>query len=247
MAMTEHPATTDTLLAQSAEFLSYLAEWWQGLPVVQWSDLLAGADVTQVALFSVDMVNGFCHEGALASPRVAALIAPIRDLLMQAHARGVRHFVLPQDTHRHDAVEFQDFPEHCVVGTSQSQTVPELASLPFADLFTIIPKNSLSPAYGTSLDAWLDAHPNLQVAVVTGDCTDLCVYQLAMHLKLRANAANQHLQVVVPANCVQTYDLPVKTARQIGALAHDGDLLHLLFLYHMRLNGIRVVREVRES
>ena len=36
----------------------------------------------------------------------------------------------------------------------------------------------------------------------------------------------------------------VETARQIGALPHDGDLLHRLFLYHMALNGIRVVREL---
>jgi nicotinamidase-related amidase len=243
MATTEPAA--DALLVRSMAFLTYLMDWQQALPVVRWSDVLAAADVTQTAVFCVDMVNGFCHEGLLASPRVAALIEPIRDLLIEAYARGVRDFVLPQDTHRHDAVEFHDFPEHCVMGTTQAQTVSDLAALPFADQFQIIPKNSLSPAHGTSLDTWLDAHPNLRVAVVTGDCTDLCVYQLAMHLKLRANAANYQLRVVVPADCVQTYDLPIEVAQQIDALAHDGDLLHLLFLYHMRLNGIEVVRAVR--
>ena len=62
-----------------------------------------------------------------------------------------------------------------------------------------------------------------------------------MHLKLRANAQNQKSRVILPADCVDTYDLPVEVARQIGAVPHDGDLLHYVFLYHMLLNGIEVV------
>ena len=76
---------------------------------------------------------------------------------------------------------------------------------------------------------------------MVGDCTDLCTYQLAMHLKLSANARNQWLPVIVPAVCVQTYDLPVDAARNLGIMAHPGDLFHGLFLYHMALNGCRVV------
>jgi hypothetical protein len=45
----------------------------------------------------------------------------------------------------------------------------------------------------------------------------------------------------VPAECAQTYDLPVSVAGTIGALPHDGDLLHAVFLYHMALNGAKVV------
>jgi hypothetical protein len=50
--------------------------------------------------------------------------------------------------------------------------------------------------------------------------------------------------VIVPADCVQTFDTPLALARQIGAMPHDGDLLHLVFLYSMQLNGIEVVRTV---
>jgi hypothetical protein len=45
----------------------------------------------------------------------------------------------------------------------------------------------------------------------------------------------------VPANCVQTFDMPVETAEAIGAMPHDGDLLHRIFLYQMALNGVEVV------
>jgi nicotinamidase-related amidase len=82
--------------------------------------------------------------------------------------------------------------------------------------------------------------------IVVGDCTDLCVYQAAMHLRLRANAAGDRgFEVVVPEDCVQTYDLPVETAQRLGALPHDGDLLHGLFLYHLALNGVQEGRSLR--
>ncbi len=68
---------------------------------------------------------------------------------------------------------------------------------------------------------------------------------MAMHLKLYANAYNLKMRVIVPENAVQTYDMPVAESCEIGALPHSGDVLHLLFLYHMRLNGIEVVREIR--
>ena len=108
-----------------------------------------------------------------------------------------------------------------------------------------MPKNSLSAFFGTSLATWLDAHRELSAAVILGNCTDLCVYLLAMQLKLYANAYNLKTRFIVPANAVQTYDMPIETANAIGALPHDGDFLHLVFLYHMRLNGVEVVREIR--
>ncbi|MBI3733581.1 MAG: isochorismatase family protein [Chloroflexi bacterium] len=75
----------------------------------------------------------------------------------------------------------------------------------------------------SELDAWLDAHP-LDTVIVVGDCTDICVFLLALHLRTRANARNQSLRIIVPAHCVDTYDLPIETARQVGALPHDGEL-----------------------
>jgi hypothetical protein len=68
---------------------------------------------------------------------------------------------------------------------------------------------------------------------------------MALHLKLLANASNrQDLRIIVPENAVQTYDIPVETARELSILPHDGDVMHLIFLYHMRLNGIEIVREI---
>ncbi len=149
-----------------------------------------------------------------------------------------------QDTHEPEAVEFNQWPPHCVRGTSESETVPEFKSLPFFDQMVVLEKNSIQAALNTGLEAWLSDHPQVDTFIVVGDCTDLCTYQLAMHVRLRANAHQKAHRVIVPANCVDTYDLPVETAKEIGAMPHPADLLHAVFLYHMALNGVEVVSEI---
>ena len=117
------------------------------------------------------------------------------------------------------------------------------------DLFLVVSyiapaKNSISSAIGTELDAWLEAHADLDTYIVVGDCTDLCTYQLAMHLRLRANALQlDAVRVVLPLDGVDTYDLPPSVAGEIGAVPHDGDLLHLIFAYSMMLNGKKTIAQ----
>lgn len=229
-------------IERSRPFLEAVEAWYQSLPAISLRDLCLSP--ARVAVFCVDLIVGFCYEGPLSSPRVAAIVPPIVDLFRRAYDLGVRYFLLPQDQHPRQAVEFEAFGPHCITGTREAETVPELKALPFAHLFQIIPKNSLNAALETGLNDWVDVHPGVTTYIVVGDCTDLCVYQLAMHLRLRANAKGQKRRVVLPANCVDTYDLSVEQARSLGLLPHDGDLLHRLFLYHMALNGIEVVREL---
>ena len=229
---------------RSKAFLSALVNWERNLPALAWSDLRAEAQQGRVALISVDMINGFCYEGVLSSPRVKDIIPAVVGCFEGAYSVGVHEFVLAQDCHTLDAVEFADFPPHCHAGTSEADTIPELANLPFANLYQVVSKNSLNAFHGTDLGAWLEARHHFSKIVIVGDCTDLCVHQMAMHLKLYANAYNLKMRVIVPENAVQTYDMPVETANAIGALPHDGDFMHLVFLYHMRLNGVEVVREI---
>jgi len=227
----------------SAPFLAWLAKWEAELKPVQLSDLIAGKP-DRAAIMCTDLVIGFCYEGPLSSSRVARIVPPNVELFQKAHAAGVRHFVLPQDAHSPDAVEFGSYAPHCLVGTREAETVPELLALPFADEFAVIPKNSISSAIDTDLGGWLEAHPEVDAFIVTGDCTDICVYQLAMHLRTRANALGLQQRVVLPVNCVETFDMPLEMAEELGILAHDGDLLHAMFLYSMALNGVEVVAKV---
>jgi len=221
-------------------FLDWLAHWEQHLPEVRLEEIVS--DPHQVALVSVDLTRGFCCEGPLASPRVAGIIPAAVRLFQRAHDLGVRHFLLLHDTHDADALEFSAYPPHAIAGTAESELVDELKALPFSDHFVVIPKNSVSCDIGTDLGPWLEAHPAVSTFIVVGDCTDICVYLAAMYLRLRANVFRlRDVRVVVPADCVQTYDMPVRVAEGLGGLPHDGDLLHRVFLYHMALNGIEVV------
>ncbi len=232
------------LIAESTPFLDWVVRWKEALAPVPMAEIV-GEHPERVAVISVDVINGFCYEGPLASPRVANLVDPITALFKNAHAAGVPHFILTQDTHPADAVEFGSYPPHCMRGTSESETVAAFTDLPFFNQFQVMPKNSLSSTIGTDFPAWLTAHPSVDTFITVGDCTDLCTYQLAMDLKLRGNAANRPVRVILPANCVDTYDLPVAVAEEIGAIPHDGNLMHLIFLYSMMLNGVEVVAAVK--
>jgi nicotinamidase-related amidase len=109
---------------------------------------------------------------------------------------------------------------------------------------TTFPKNSIHSALDTELETWLDNQPDLDTFVVVGDCTDLCTYQLAMHLRLHANANQINRRVIVPEDCVDTYDLPVETALVMGILPHPAEPIHAMFLYHMALNGVEVIKSI---
>lgn len=226
----------------SQPFLEYLHGFPADLKPISLAKLIA--DPACTAIICVDVTNGFCHQGPLASPRVKRIITPIVTLFDKTWKAGVHHFLLPQDTHEPDAVEFGQFPPHCVRGTLEAETVPEIKALPFYDQMIVIEKNSIQSLLNTHLTAWITAHSHVDTYIVVGDCTDLCTYQLAMHLRLEANAQQLPRRVLVPVDCVDTYDMPVELAEQLGAMPHDGDLLHAIFLYHMALNGVEVVSSI---
>ncbi len=233
----------EKLVQDALPFLAWLDKWKDDLSVLELAD--AVHDPSRVAVLSVDVTDGFCYKGPLSSPRVAAIVPPIVRLFEHAHSLGVRHFILPQDTHHEEAVEFGSFPPHCTRGSKESEPVPEFKALPFFECFTLLPKNSISSNIGTDLPHWLGAHPEVETFFVVGDCTDLCTFHLAMYLRLRANAHQRRTdRIILPVDCVDTYDLSVEAAQELGAFPHHGDLLHLIFLYHMALNGVQVVASV---
>jgi nicotinamidase-related amidase len=227
--------------------LAWLVDWYNSRPTLDLASAVeeaGGAD--RVAVMAVDVTVGFCSEGALSSERVAGIVGPVVRLFERAHELGVRHFVLPQDTHSEDAVEFGSFPPHCVNGTAESETMPELKQLPFSDLFTILEKDSVSVSIGTDLDTWLSAHPQVTTFLTVGDCTNFCTYELAMHLRLRANVLKQQdARVILPMDGVDTFDVPVTVAQELGTMPHHADLMHLIFLFNMAQNGVEVVERVK--
>jgi nicotinamidase-related amidase len=235
--------TNMNLPDRARPFLAYLEDWYEGLPELALSELIAG-EPERVAIISIDVINGFCKSGPLASERVGRIARPVAELFERAYALGVRNFALTQDTHDPNTPEFAVYPPHCVRGTEESEAVDELKALPFFADVAVFPKNSINSHLGTGLGAWVRERPQVDRFVVVGDCSDLCAYQATMHLRLEANAENMARRVVVPADAVETFDTPVSVARELGIKAHDGDLHHALFLHHMASNGVEVVKQL---
>ena len=223
----------------ASEFLNYLDQWMAELPLASLAEI--AANPSSCALISVDMINGFCHRGPLSSPRAHAVIRPIVDLMTRVWSIGVHHVLLSQDTHEREALEFGRFPAHCLRGTPEAETIPEIRALSFHDRMLRFEKNSISSFLHTGLEAWVQAHPEVLTYIVVGVCTDLCTYHLAMHLLLEAYAKRIRRRVVLPDDCVDTYDLPIEASRKAAVPAHHGDFFHHVFLYSMALNGVEVV------
>jgi nicotinamidase-related amidase len=228
---------------KSDVFLTYVENWFDQLPALPAEKVFQNPEKT--AILSVDMINGFCREGSLASSRIEGIIPEIIRLMTSAYEMGVREMLLLQDCHTPDANEFKAYAPHAVCGSSEAATIDEIKALPFFDTLTLFTKNSIDASQNTGLKEWIEAHRQIQTFVLVGNCTDICAFELANYLRAHANAFDLDWRVIVPEACVQTYDLPVATAMEIGAVPHDGDLLHRLFLHQMYLNGVEVVKSIK--
>lgn len=161
----------------------------------------------------VDVLNGFCKQGNLASPRCDAAIPRIREVIEQRRQAG-DHLIFLADTHDPNDREFEVFAVHCVRGTAESEVVPELQ--PLLHDATLIRKRRYSGFFETDLEAQLRAAQPEQVTVV-GVCTDICVLHTVADLR------NRDYRVIVPASAVETFDGP----------GHPGDEVQRWSLAHL--------------
>ncbi|MFD1396938.1 isochorismatase family protein [Kroppenstedtia eburnea] len=236
------------------EFLNYMEADLSGLPTLQASRLLEQAGAERLYLVFVDIINGFCEEGALASDRVAEMVEPVRQLAQFSVSQEIprQNLIFLQDDHTLNAVEFGSFPPHCVSGTTEADTVKELRPFLEAPGARLFRKNATNGLFGRDAEGlrffeFLEGvfREGPATFVVTGDCTDLCIYQNATGIRLLANEHDADVRVVVSAEHTRTFDTPVETAKSIGAHAHDGEFMDHVFLYHMKLNGVEVVRTIQ--
>ena len=170
-------------------------------------------DVTIV----VDVLNGFCKEGNLASPRCLMAIPRIKDVIEARRSEGDMLIFLA-DTHDPNDREFEVFPVHCVRGTHEADVVEELQ--PFLPGSHLIRKRRYSGFFETDLEAVLSAAAPERVTVV-GVCTDICVMHTVADLR------NRDYRVIVPSAAVDTFDGPGHPADEVQrfALAHLAGVL----------------------
>lgn len=195
---------------------------------------LSSLDKDRTALFVVDMVNGFVYSGALASPRVAAIVENVVDLNKKMKGYKKVFFL---DTHDENSLEFRSFPMHCIKGEFEAELIAELKTKDSEGQETFyIEKNSTNGFHSDGFKQWIKTYEDkVDNYVITGCVTDICVLQFALTLKTYFNEKNKSVRLIVPANTVETYD---------GG-SHDGDLINLFALYNMHTSGIEIVDKIK--
>ena len=231
-----------TLAQKAKPFLNYLEEFLETLPILSLDQVVDEPEKT--AIVSADMINAFLYEGPLSSPRVAQIDEPVTNLMKAAWERGVRDILLVQDAHSEESLEFDAYGSHAKQGTEASDAIDMIKALPFYNQLSTVYKDSIHPALNNHFNDWIEKRDELETFIAVGNVTDLCLYNLAIYLRFRANAFHRERRVIVPENCVQTWHLSVKDAKDVPAMPHHGDLLHATFLYHLALNGVEVVKQI---
>ncbi|MGB2762057.1 MAG: isochorismatase family cysteine hydrolase [Minisyncoccales bacterium] len=172
----------------------------------------------------VDMLKGFYNIGNLANPRMANIIPNVVELLEKKNGENDT-VILLGDVHEKDDKEFQMFPPHCIGGTEETDAIDELADI--GKIY--IPKSRFSGFFNTGLKLILESLNPGQVIVV-GVCTDICILHTVADLR------NRDYKVIVPRDCVETFDSPEHPADQHNqwALNHMQYILGAIVIDHIK-------------
>lgn len=180
----------------------------------------------------VDMVNGFVHEGLLSSPRILTIIGSIAGLLKRADGYQKIFFL---DRHSESSPELKTYGVHALIGSSEDELIPELVELSKDNHASVIYKNSTNGFHAPGFTAWLEENEDLvENYVVVGCEADICVAHFATTMRTYFNEKNLERRIIVPIDGVETYDYGT----------HDGDLMKVISLWEMRLNGIEIADSI---
>ncbi|MDF2674033.1 MAG: nicotinamidase-like amidase [Clostridiales bacterium] len=216
----------DKFINKSKETLKSILDIIEGFPSIKLSSFKS----ENTALIIMDMINGFVNEGPLKSDRVKELIPETLKLIKLCQGSKIP-IIAFADSHSKNCPEFESYPEHCIMGTSESQLVKEINEI--GD-YILINKNSTNGILEKEFLKWLENNSNVTNFIIAGDCTDLCILQFSLALKAYFNKKNINSNTIVPVNVVETYDLGL----------HDGNLMNVFALYNMWVNGVKVVKEI---
>lgn len=148
-------------------------------------------------VFVIDMVNGFCKFGAMADPNIAKIAPAIATQI--TNAKFV-HFIC--DAHEERDLEMKSYPVHCIAGTPEAEIIDELAQ------FATPQNTTLKKSTNGFLNLDKNILDDFDRFIITGCCTDICVLQFALSLRTYLNEKNMKKDVILPTECVATYEAP---------------------------------------
>lgn len=216
----------EMFLKDSSEALEKIFDLIQNTEPVRLNDF----DCKKTALIIVDLVNGFTRQGSLKSDRVAAIIPEVVKLSKVCKQKGIP-LIAFADSHKNCSPEFNTYPSHCLEDTEESEIVNELKEL---GSIKVIKKNSTNGFMEEEFLRWVSINDEIENFIVVGDCTDICIMQFALSLKTWFNMDNKIVNVIVPANAVETFESDT----------HNGDLSNAMAVCFMMGSGVQIVKNV---
>lgn len=177
----------------------------------------------------IDMIIDF-YTGAFANPRVERIIPNIVDLLDEKTAQGCDVIFLG-DSHGKNDRELKIFPAHGMKGTGGAMIIPELRRFLNADGSNYIAKSTYAGFMRTNFaEILIEKKP--KKIILVGVCTDICVLHNAFGIFYILEGEGIESEVIIPRNCVETYDAP----------GHEADMNNKFALAHMeQMLGFKVV------
>lgn len=211
----------------------------------------------KAGLVLVDIINGFCTVGA----GNLAPTEPNRQIseMIEESAKLAELFCDNEwpvlaflDSHHPGKLE-HPYPPHCITGTDESNLVPALRWIETKPNVTIRRKDCYDGFIGSiqedGSNTFVDWVKNnkIQVLLVVGICTDICVLDFVCStLSAKNRGFLEPLEdVVVYSSGCATFDFPVSLARNTKEhLPHPQELMHHVGLYMAKGRGAKIAREV---
>lgn len=156
-------------------------------------------------LLIIDVLNGFVREGKMADPYTAHIIPKLVHLANEMLERGGQ-IVFIKDRHELGCREFDRYPEHCVVGTSEAELVDELK--PYEKDALVYHKNSTSAIFAPHFMEDFSKMTNLERVIAGGLEIDICDMNLLIPLNNYFDEVNRRVDIIVPENIVETFEGP---------------------------------------
>lgn len=177
----------------------------------------------------IDMVNGFVHEGPLADKGIDRITPNILKVMNWAKANKVP-MVAFRDCHEMGDEEFKFFPPHCLKGTSESDFIPEIKARE-NEFDLIIDKNTTNGFITKQFQSFIETNYFDEV-IVTGCCTDICVYDFCKSFIDYIAENNLDTQIIIPFNCVDTFN----------GVNNDRNDRHINALYNLAETGFVTIK-----
>lgn len=157
--------------------------------------------------YNIDMNNGFVNFGAMANPDYNKLVPEQIKLIEKMETeKGITNFIL--EGHNENALEFETYPKHCILGTPEADLIPELITYQNNPNVYTFYKNCINGMLNLNVQEQLKRLKNLREIIYSGVCADLCVMDFARTNARYLDQINKKVKLFVVKSTIDTFDAP---------------------------------------